>query len=276
MTDILTTPWRVFPQGSRNTDHVFAIGDVHGHADLLEAMLDHIHLMPADPDRASAIVFTGDFVDRGPENMRAIRLAMATEAEFDRRVILPGNHELMLLMAMSDVPNGLDLQLWYRNGGHALCDEVDPDGKIGGADIGQAIREALPEGFEDLIRRAPSHHVNGDLLFVHAGIPPYGDRKAFLAQSIDDLEREHWAWIRTPFLEFRGGWGQNGFDRTVVVHGHSIETERRFETADEVGEVLDRTTSHGRINIDAGSFAYRQLACLEACGDRYRIHVVQQ
>ena len=276
MTDVLTTPWRAFPRGTRSADHVFGIGDVHGHADLLEAMLDHVRLLPADPDRASAIVFTGDFVDRGPENMRAIRLAMVCEAEFDRRVILPGNHEQMLLLAMSDVPNGLDLQLWYRNGGHALCDEVDPEGKQTGASIGAAIRTALPEGFVDLIRRAPSHHVNGDLLFVHAGIPPYGDRKAFLAQSINDLDREHWAWIRKPFLEYQGGWGADGFDRTVVVHGHSIEAERRFETADETAAVLDRAISHGRINIDAGSFAYRQLACLEACGDRYRLHVVQR
>jgi Calcineurin-like phosphoesterase len=75
--------------------HYDIIGDVHGHAAALEALLATMGYVKRDgvwkhPERIAA--FVGDYVDRGPENMRACRIVMAME-EAGSCVALMGNHD---------------------------------------------------------------------------------------------------------------------------------------------------------------------------------------
>ena len=57
-----------FPPLPRPTAPICLIGDVHGRADLLEAMLTRI---AAEPEAATArLVFVGDLIDRGPDRDR--------------------------------------------------------------------------------------------------------------------------------------------------------------------------------------------------------------
>ena len=67
---------------------VIAIGDVHGCADELDAMLDKIA-----PTVDDTLVFLGDLVNRGPDSARVLK----TVKSLGNARSLLGNHELRLL-----------------------------------------------------------------------------------------------------------------------------------------------------------------------------------
>ena len=225
-------------------------------------------------------MFLGDLIDRGPQSLRAVRLAWGAGDLADRRIILPGNHELMLMDALAeggiageppaDSPAG---RLWRMNGGDAALREVDPAGRLAPAEALEAFAAALPEGFLAAVLSGPTHHEAGGLLLVHAGLAPRADRAAFLARPRERVADDaHWAWIREPFLDWTGGWGPDG--RDVVVHGHTPATLEPIRTAEEASARLDRVATHGRLCLDAGAAALDQVAAAEIAGPRYRLHVV--
>src|ERR1035437_851922 len=71
------------------------VGDIHGHADPLYRLLDilgyvKIHGVFRHPSRQ--MIFVGDFIDRGPEQRKVLRIARSMcEAGLARAVM--GNHE---------------------------------------------------------------------------------------------------------------------------------------------------------------------------------------
>jgi hypothetical protein len=72
------------------------IGDVHGHAERLESLLTTLGFAPRGgawihPERTAA--FVGDFVDRGPENLRTCRIVMEM-MEAGSAIAVMGNHDL--------------------------------------------------------------------------------------------------------------------------------------------------------------------------------------
>jgi len=72
------------------------IGDIHGHADALAALLGELGYTQRDgvyahPDRR--VVFLGDFVDRGPKIRETLELVRGM-VETDAAVTVMGNHEL--------------------------------------------------------------------------------------------------------------------------------------------------------------------------------------
>ncbi|MCW3783583.1 metallophosphoesterase [Defluviimonas salinarum] len=273
----LTTSWRVFPGETEVPDHLFAIADVHGRDDLLESLLARIAKVPLEARLSRTLIFTGDLIDRGRGNLRAIRLALAAEQMADKRVILPGNHELMMLEAIENRPDSGHLRCWYENGGYAVLDEIPAANLAPQAEIPGIVRAALPEGFVDLIDRAPTHHVCGDLILVHAGLAPIGDRAAHLGQPHRDSGRHHWAWIREPFLGWRQGWDPEGAPRkTVVVHGHTVETRLRIGDEQNLFAEVDKVADMARINLDIGAVFFGQMVALEAKGNRYRFHLVTE
>lgn len=273
--NILTTDWRPLPEGGRVPERLLAIGDVHGHAGLLEAMLSHLETC-GDPKEAH-LVFLGDLTDRGPESLRAIRLAWLARERFAARTYLPGNHEIALMEALQTPHRNMAFHWWFdAYSGSPVCDEVDPDGELDIDGLAARISAELPPGLLDHIVGGPSHYVSGDLLFVHAGIPPYGDRAAFLGMgSLDHHPRgQHWSMIREPFLGYTGGWDPEGRGPTLVVHGHSICARGRIDAEEDFLNVADLSGSHRRIALDLGADAFGQLAALEADGARYRLHLV--
>ena len=73
----------------------YAIGDVHGRRDLLEALLAVIR---ADSgDRAYRIVFLGDLIDRGPESRACLDLTITVLASVPGSRLILGNHEEFML-----------------------------------------------------------------------------------------------------------------------------------------------------------------------------------
>jgi len=276
--EILSSPWRLFPCATVTKSHVFAVGDVHGCARLLEALLSHLSAQSQTDGASCTIVFLGDLIDRGPGSIRSLHLAQSCDANFDRTVILPGNHEGALLKALERPDNKTSFQLWLEKGGEAVVEEIGAEGLTFSEQL-DAVRQALPVGLEDQLRGSPGHVWDGDLLFVHAGITPIGDRAAFLAQGLHDVKPGlgHWSTIRQPFLSWRGGWDSGRTPGpTIVVHGHSPVVKRGLASLDTIVARADLAASHARINLDLGSTRSGLIGALEASGERYRIHVARQ
>ena len=71
------------------------IGDIHGHADKLTALLAHLGYREENgawghPDRTA--LFVGDFIDRGPSQVKTVRIVQAMVAAGKARAVM-GNHE---------------------------------------------------------------------------------------------------------------------------------------------------------------------------------------
>ncbi|NWG45937.1 MAG: serine/threonine protein phosphatase [Alphaproteobacteria bacterium] len=210
----------------------YAIGDVHGRLDCLEALIGRIlddaavHATTARP----LLVTLGDYVDRGPDSAGVIDRLMAGIEGFDL-VCLKGNHEAMFLEAMSgEAP--LAWATWLRNGGAAtLCSYGAPmSWTAPGPDW---FRSHVPHTHQKWLRERPLHHRVGELLFVHAGVRPGVPLEA---QSEEDL-----LWIRKTFYQNPDTLGLR------VVHGH---------TPNEIPEIHPY-----RINLDTLAYATGVLSC---------------
>jgi serine/threonine protein phosphatase 1 len=205
-TDDPAIPARV-PTGTL----VYAIGDSHGCVDHLRALHEAIleDAERAAPERRVA-VYLGDYVDRGPDPRGLIALLIEEPLPGFERVHLIGNHEAFLLRFLEDVTVAA---LWMMNGAAATCRSygVDPAGPsehaVGDDWLQRELKARIPESHLAFFAGLRPHHLEGDYLFVHAGIRPGIPLEA---QQESDL-----LWIREPFLSSDEDFGK------VVVHGHT-------------------------------------------------------
>ena len=209
---------------------VYAIGDVHGCLDRLVALHWAITAdLAAYPVTESVLVHLGDYVDRGPDSAGVIWLLTGTVAPpVTRRVDLQGNHEAMLLGAISG--DTRRAETWVENGGEKTLESYRIPPEAGPAEWGTL----LPLAHRQWLKTRALTHQEGGYLFVHAGIRP--GRKIY-RQSPDDL-----LWIREPFLSSRD---RHPF---VVVHGHT--------------PVDNPDIRPNRIGIDTGAVMGGALTCL--------------
>lgn len=230
------------PAGAR----IYAVGDIHGRSDLLDRMHDMIRADARDARSAAKIVvYLGDYVDRGDDSRGVVDRLIARPLAGFRAVALRGNHEAFLLRFLEDPEVG---PAWIANGGDATLYSYGVDwrqalldGDLAG--VSEALRGALPADHLAFFQELALSDVEGDYLFVHAGIRP---GVALDAQSPDDL-----MWIRSEFLDSPIDHGR------VVVHGHTISDRP---------EVRDN-----RIGIDTGAFATGRLTCVVLEGANRRV-----
>ncbi|HEY5597349.1 MAG TPA: hypothetical protein VIK47_00970 [Kiloniellales bacterium] len=123
---------------------------------------------------------------------------------------LLGNHDAM----MRDVLAGTgDALLWLVNGGDAALRSygVNQHHLHGAADplaaLSRALQAHVPAAHRRFLAGLRLSHVEGDYMFVHAGIRPDRPREAQVAEDL--------LWIREPFLSATGDFGK------VIVHGHT-------------------------------------------------------
>jgi serine/threonine protein phosphatase 1 len=247
------------------TRPVFAIGDVHGCADLLASLHEAIRRIvaegaEAEPDEAPLLVHLGDYIDRGPQPLATLEMALRGCANIET-VSLPGNHEQYLWRALTEQPPTAVLETWLgRNGGAAVALEL---GYVNAADVFDD-----PDRFLDLLRQRlapdllarfaamPRFARQDGYLFVHAGIHPAIELPRQLSISWHDFDGDRaeidTLWIREPFLYHAGRFPEN----VVVVHGHTINAMPALRP--------------NRIGIDTGAFMSGHLTAVELRGKRLR------
>ncbi|MEZ7812315.1 MAG: serine/threonine protein phosphatase 1 [Paracoccaceae bacterium] len=212
----------------------YAIGDIHGHLNLLTQAHD---LIVADRmainDQFAPVIHVGDLVDRGPNARAVIEYLSQGISHGEPWVVLKGNHDRMFLFFLDDFKaqdRCLRPDLSYlhpRIGGAATLASY---GVENAADrpIGPVHAEALaavPQAHRDFLSGCPCCYERAGVLYVHAGIRP---GVALDQQIEDDL-----TWIREPFLSDLSDHGH------LVVHGHTA---------------LDAPFHYGnRINLDSGA-----------------------
>ncbi len=262
MYSILSMEPRSLPGDCPDNIELYVIGDVHGRAGALSACLQAIDAGDRHPGRQRTIVYLGDLIDRGPDSLGAMRLAMSAGGVDDDVRVLPGNHELMLL----DVLAGHGPGDWLINGGLTLMDEVDRDWRnLSWPEALTALRAAIPLDFEERLHAAPSHLRFGDVLCIHAGLHPQMPPAEHLDRARphrgDDY---HWATIRYPFLDWQEGWQWDGrhygWGDTVVVHGHTPAVRMSLLAGPRGLQPCDRINNHRALCLDAGASARDQIA----------------
>jgi len=216
---------------------VWAIGDIHGRADLLMPLLETVR---EDAGRArpleTVLILLGDYVDRGPNS--AAVLDILSRLNEDKTWVthtLLGNHEDRMAAFLADPTTG---EAWCRHGGRETlasygvippCDDAGPEAwSVCSANL----NSAMPEAHRHVIERGKTHVLLGDYVFVHAGVRP----------GIPLSEQSTWdqMWIREPFLSHPAPCEK------VVVHGHS-PTEKVVSDA-------------RRIGLDTGAYASSVLS----------------
>jgi len=217
------------PPGQR----VYAVGDIHGEADLLTSLL---HAIREDSQRRApakvTLVFLGDFIDRGKDSAALLKVFSLVSDEAVK--VLKGNHEAALV----DVYRGDEeaMAFWLRYGGRPTLDGLGVGITADMAETLARLRATLDSGIVDWLDGLPHCWSLGDYYFTHAGIRP---RVRLARQDPDDL-----LWIREPFLSSKRRYEK------IIVHGHTVEN----------GPPM---LGGNRIGIDTGA---HENGCLTALG----------
>lgn len=229
------------PEGIR----VYAIGDVHGHLELLTVMHARIaEEIARDKPAEWRIVHLGDLVDRGPDSRGVIEYLMAATARDSRNIVLTGNHDVGFLdfLAFPD-PNGL----FARNGGPETACSYGVALRMGDPmslrDSHAELVRAVPDSHQRFLRALPCSASFGDFFFCHAGIRP--------GIALDRQDPRDLIWIRNEFLNYPG------LHPKVVVHGHTPQAEP---------EVMAN-----RVNVDTGVYYSGALTALVIDGAEKRL-----
>lgn len=226
------------PVGTR----IYAVGDVHGRADLLSKLLMRIDDdLKARPITQSIQIFLGDYIDRGASSRQVIDLLIGRRKGHDT-LFLEGNHEGYVSRFLSDPTvltewkqfGGINTLLSY---GVTPTSRNDPQSQH---EVGRAFVQAMPDSHREFMQGLALSFTCGDFFFAHAGVRP---GIPLQKQRPKDL-----LWIRDDFLLHEEDFGK------VVVHGHTPTAEPEIRP--------------NRINIDTGAYATGRLTCLVLEGDK--------
>ena len=136
---------------------IYAIGDIHGMREKLEELIDRLPLQPADQ-----LIFIGDYVDRGPDPAGTVEYLTQLQ-ERQPCIFLMGNHEAMFLAFLGwRGDNYFGGEAFLQNGGETTLDSY--------AYFQEAKEFKLPEHHEKFYRELKLWHMEGEYLFVHAGL----------------------------------------------------------------------------------------------------------
>ena len=234
---------RAAPEGCR----LYAIGDVHGRLDALDALLDAIYADSGESGGHPVLVMLGDYIDRGPASRGVIqRLVQLKRDRFLETRFVRGNHEDTMMHFLREPTVGPS---WCGFGGaetlqsYGVTAPLLSDDLDGWAATQTAFAAALPQDHLRFLQALEPYVEYGDYFFTHAGVRP---GVALAEQAPYDM-----MWIRDDFLRSSAVFAKG------IVHGHTPEQE---------AFVSDR-----RIGVDTGAYATGKLTAVVLEGVERRL-----
>lgn len=210
--------------------NTFVIGDIHGCADALKALLIQINAKKEDK-----FIFLGDYIDRGFQSKEVLDILMQLQKDHDS-IFCKGNHEDLMLKSLE---GDLDAQdCWCSNGGMNTLNSFSGDEFYRNA---EKKLLGIPEKYINFIKNTVLFYETDTHFFVHAGVNPH--------KGIATRNPEHLLWIRDFFRKSQRDYGK------IVVHGHTPTN--------------DPDIQKNRIGIDTGCVFGRKLTCLILPGNGF-------
>lgn len=231
------------PDGLR----VYAIGDIHGRLDLLDALIDRIEADDAARgDADTQLIFLGDLIDRGPNSAQVVERSRQLAIGGRRCSFLLGNHEEVFLQALAGDVKAL--AFFTKIGGRETILSYGIDAQTyrdsDYHDLLTMLQVRVPPAHVDFLNSFEDLLIIGDYAFVHAGIRPH---RPLDGQKASDLR-----WIRGDFLDHRGPLEK------IIVHGHTVSAD-----------IEERSN---RIGLDTGAYASGILSAMGfEAGDRWSV-----
>lgn len=220
----------------------YAIGDVHGRADLLRLMLEAIHEDARATCTEPRVLFLGDIVDRGSSSREAMELVCKTLDRWPRSRLIRGNHDGYFLdfMTSDQVDEGRFDRWLMRVGGYQTMESYGLLSANSHAEAAASFRANHPRHLRAL-EESEFIVIDKTIAYVHAGIDP--------SRPITDQDSKTLTMIREGFLDHDGPLPR------MIVHGHT-------PTKSSMPERLP-----SRIAIDTGAYATGRLTCLAVSED---------
>jgi serine/threonine protein phosphatase 1 len=134
-----------------------AIGDIHGHAEVLRRLLEAVEPRPEDQ-----IITLGDYVDRGPDSRGVLEMLIPLHRS-GQLIPLRGNHDVMMCDARQGEPYLGD---WLRYGGREALGSY-------GIDPGRPDLDRIPDEHYQFLEESLVDWYEIDThFFVHAQVDP--------------------------------------------------------------------------------------------------------
>lgn len=225
-------PPALVPPGRR----VYAVGDVHGRADLLDRLVNSILEDTARGgfEGKPVLIFLGDYVDRGFQSKDVIDILLSEKLSPFETYYLKGNHEAAMLQFLHDPSIG---PRWAEFGGveTLVSYGVRPPRMRTSAEewaaASQQLNDVLPPAHLSFLNNLDISVRVGDYVFVHAGVRP--------GVPLDQQTEHDMLWIRDEFLSDARQLG------AVIVHGHTPASKPHKDSR--------------RIGIDTGAYLSGRL-----------------
>lgn len=189
---------------------VYAIGDVHGCADLAKRAEARILNDSAFCPDSTAIVYLGDLVDRGPDTAFLLDFLLSRRNSLPRRYFLCGNHEEMMLAFFAsprDHLNWLDFGGYETLNSYGILNRLESLHRMKSRDLESLLATSVPQEHLAFLKDMPDAIDASGFFLCHAGVNP---ALPLAEQTAQDLH-----WSRNRFMSH-----EDGFEKTIV-HGHT-------------------------------------------------------
>ncbi|WP_342505504.1 metallophosphoesterase family protein [Sporosarcina sp. FSL K6-2383] len=221
----------------------FVISDIHGELELFEQLLSNMQYNPLHDQ----LILLGDYVDRGPDSRKVLDKVIKLKAQ--GALVLKGNHEDMMIKALTMDDERAWKHWTYRNGGsNTLQSYGFSKSEFIVPENGEFVKPVLSSeklaGHLEFIQSLDPIIECDDYIFVHAGVHP--------TTPISETDPYILMWIREEFYTSYKG------DKTVIF-GHTPTTILHNDKNDHsiyFGE-------NHIIGIDGAAVYGGQLNCLE-------------